>query len=47
MNDKAIIKTDAAPTMAVEWQVLRLPEILAIFRLGKKDNVEKCPIWTF
>lgn len=47
MIEKAMVPTDALQTPAVTWQVLQLPEILAIFGLGDDGSEEKCPIWTF
>lgn len=46
MTDNAIVHSGAPQGMPVAWQVLGLPEILAIFRLGDTKQVEKCPIWT-
>ena len=35
-------------TLPAEWQVLGLPEIVALFSLGDdSDEEDKCPIWTF
>jgi hypothetical protein len=40
------LKVGMSPSSAKQWHALRLPEILAIFRLGDKSKEEKCPIWT-